>query len=89
MKKLAGLGSIKRGKQGSTMSQLSGLADVRAGKGKAVGTLMPKKGFQMSKLKGLGEVRKGKGAWGEYVESFNRPSGAERQEPHYRNNGKG
>jgi hypothetical protein len=57
MKKLAGLGSIKRGKQGSTMSQLSGLADVRAGKGKAVGKLMPKKGLALSQYKGLNSVK--------------------------------
>jgi hypothetical protein len=92
MKKLKGLASIKNAKQSSTMSKLSGLGDVRQGKGKAVGRLMPKDGLQMSKRKGLGDElrgRKGKGGFSEYVNSFNRPSGSERQAALYRGKGLG
>ena len=55
----------------------SDLLNIHA-KGKGQNMMKP------SKVKGLPRVTKG--GWSEYVESFNRPSGAERQSSHYGSN---
>ena len=67
--KNAGLGAVlKRKGKGSD------LLNIHA-KGKGQNAMKP------SKAKGLPRVTKGR--WSEYVESFNKPSGAERQASHY------
>jgi hypothetical protein len=61
MRGLEGLGGVRAsGEKCTRMSKLAGLKQVRAGKGKAFGTLMPKDGLQMSKRKGLDSVKRGR-----------------------------
>ena len=89
---MEGLGSIKRSGRKSGMAKLKGLNSI-AKKGKSQlmaqrvnGKEMRTKGTKgltsvQSKAKGLPRVTKGR--WSEYAESFNKPSGAERQASHY------
>ena len=65
-------------------SKSAGLGAIIRKKDKILNIHAKGKGQNMmkpSKVKGLPRVAKG--AWSEYVESFNKPSGAERQESHY------
>ena len=65
-------------------SKSAGLGAIIRKKDKILNIHAKGKGQNMmkpSKVKGLPRVAKG--AWSEYVESFNKPSGAERQASHY------
>ena len=92
---MEGLGSIKRSGAKSGMSKLKGLNVIAKGKGKDELKAQRAKGLKMKGTKGLPKVslmkpskvkglpRVTKGGWSEYVESFNKPSGSERQVSHY------
>ena len=65
-------------------SKSAGLGAIIRKKDKILNIHAKGKGQNMmkpSKVKGLPRVTKG--GWSEYVESFNKPSGAERQASHY------
>ena len=73
-----GLGSIKRSGVKNNMSKLKGLGDVKTRGGKRDPmNIKSNKGLSPKGLKGLPRVTKG--GWSEYVESFNKTSGSERQ----------
>ena len=78
---MEGLGSIKRSGTKSGMSKLKGLNAIANGKGKDELKAQRAKGLKMKGTKGLPRVTKG--GWSEYVESFNKPSGSERQASYY------
>ena len=88
---MEGLGSIKRSGRKSGMAKLKGLNSIaKKGKSQLMAQRVNGKEMRTKGTKGLASVAKGKGlprvtkgGWSEYAESFNKPSGAERQASHY------